>query len=72
MVPACLPAARRCCCARARARGRRAAIHPRSLLSSSDLPGEEIATHTINHVANPNATQIIGARDWLVKARARV
>ncbi|KAI3424258.1 hypothetical protein D9Q98_009612 [Chlorella vulgaris] len=29
--------------------------------------GHEIATHTINHVANPNASQIVGARDWLVK-----
>lgn len=32
----------------------------------------EIATHTINHVASPNATQIIGARDWLIQVRRAV
>jgi hypothetical protein len=30
------------------------------------LPAE-IATHTIDHVANPNVSQIVGARDWLNK-----
>lgn len=35
------------------------------------MPGAsaEIATHTISHVASPNATQIVGARDWLVNVR---
>ena len=27
----------------------------------------EIATHTVGHVANPNVSQIVGARDWLNK-----
>lgn len=25
----------------------------------------EIATHTVHHVANPNASEIVGAREWL-------
>ena len=29
----------------------------------------EIATHTIDHVASPNVTQIVGARDWLNNVR---
>lgn len=34
--------------------------------------GHEIATHTINHVAYPNVTEIVGARDWLNKVGVRV
>ena len=29
------------------------------------FPPAEIATHTVNHVANPNVTQILGAKKWL-------
>ncbi|KAL4424144.1 hypothetical protein ABPG75_001445 [Micractinium tetrahymenae] len=37
-----------------------------NLVKQVFVRGHEIATHTINHLANPNTTQIVGARDWLV------
>lgn len=38
-----------------------------NLVKQVFIRGHEIATHTVNHVANPNATEIVGARDWLNK-----
>lgn len=29
------------------------------------LAGNEIATHTLTHVAYPSAQEIVGCRDWL-------
>lgn len=29
------------------------------------LAGNEVATHTTNHVGNPGAQEIVGCRDWL-------
>lgn len=37
------------------------------LVKNVFVRGHEIATHTINHVSDANVTQIVGARDWLVK-----
>lgn len=31
--------------------------------------GHEIATHTVNHVANPNVEEIVGAKMWLNQVR---
>lgn len=45
-----------------------AIVFPSSLYLRT--PAAEIATHTVNHVASPNATQIVGARDWLVNVSA--
>lgn len=37
-----------------------------NLVKQVFVRGHEIATHTVDHLANPNTTQIVGARDWLV------
>ncbi|KAL4438527.1 hypothetical protein ABPG77_000175 [Micractinium sp. CCAP 211/92] len=37
-----------------------------NLVKQVYVRGHEIATHTVDHLANPNTTQIVGARDWLV------
>lgn len=40
-----------------------------NLVQQSYIRGHEIATHTISHVANPNATEIVGAKLWLNQVR---
>lgn len=32
------------------------------------LQGSEVATHTMSHVGNPPAAEIVGARAWLANA----
>ncbi|EFN50750.1 hypothetical protein CHLNCDRAFT_59447 [Chlorella variabilis] len=36
-----------------------------NLVKQVFVRGHEIATHTVHHVANPNASEIVGAREWL-------
>ncbi|PSC74458.1 chitin deacetylase-like isoform e [Micractinium conductrix] len=38
-----------------------------NLVKQVFVRGHEIATHTVNHLANPNVTQIVGAKKWLAE-----